>query len=172
VENASWLWRDVGDLFEVDDGSLPEIRITYKDDRAVAIAYDVIRKRAARIVSRAAYFWSYVRNEEIPLDAVPNAANLVVTGEAGPFHVVLGGIATTGVTIPDLGVFVFSDQLVLDYRLGPQWSQREVRALFDLLFTLASLDSQSAVILRSYGRREVNDNFSKAWQRWRADRGA
>jgi hypothetical protein len=170
--SASWHWQDVRDLFEVDDGSLPQIRITYKDKWAAAMAYALLRKRAARIASRAAYFWSNERGEEVPLDAVPNAAKLVVTGEAGPFHVVLSGIESQGAVIPDLGVFVFSDQLVLDYRMGPQWSEREVLGLFELLLALASLDPNAVVLLKDYGQREVRNNFSKAWQHWRAERGA
>lgn len=45
-------------------------------------------------------------------------------GLADPFHVVLGGIRGTNQVIPDLGVFVLTDGLVLSYRMGPEWGKR------------------------------------------------
>lgn len=163
-------WNDLRDLFEVDDGSLPEIRIRYVDRRATALGYDILQKRATGVVSPIPNFWSKVTEEEIPIAAVPNAAALVVSGEAEPFHVVLGGIDMNGTTIPDLGVFVFSDQIVLEYRMGPHWSHREVSALFELLTNLVTLDTQASISLKDRALDEVKDGFRKAWRHWCTDR--
>src|SRR5262245_34025026 len=111
-----WLWNELRDLFDRDDGSLPEIRVDYVDPAAMVAGYALLRGRAARVVSENAYFWSKTHSAERPLDSVPNAAALVASGEAEAFHVVLAGIQSRNAAIPDLGLFVFPDQLALDYR--------------------------------------------------------
>jgi hypothetical protein len=161
-----WLWDDLRDLFDTDDGSLPEIRVNYSDCSATVAGYALLRERAARIVSERASLWSNTQSTSLPVDSVPNAAALVVSGEAASFHVVLGGIQSQGVTIPDLGVFVFSDQLALDYRMGPDWGARELRALFALLAELAALDPQASV---SHWDTDAADRFKASWRRWAAE---
>jgi len=160
-----WLWDDLRDLFDTDDGSLPEIRVDYSDSSATVAGYALLRGRAARVVSERASLWSNTQSTNLPVDSVPNAAALVVSGEAASFHVVLGGIQSQGVTIPDLGVFVFSDQLALDYRMGPDWGARELGALFALLAELAALDPQASV---SHWDTDAADRFKAAWRRWAA----
>src|SRR5688572_8464470 len=124
MNEPPWLWQTLRDLFEVDDGSLPEIWLTFQDRSAVVAGYELVRSHSAGDVSKhQPHFWSKVRNEEVPVSAVPSPAALVVSGEAEPFHVVFGGVQSNGVPIPDLGLFVFPSQLVLDYRMGPEWSE-------------------------------------------------
>ena len=77
--------------------------------------YALLRSRAAEMATANPSFWSITDDAERLVDSVPNAAALVVSGDAESFHVVLRGIRSGGVTIPDLGVFVFPDQLALDY---------------------------------------------------------
>ena len=84
------------------------------------------RQRAERVLTEKPYFWSIVHDAEQALDSVSNAAALVVAGDAHPFVVVLGGIQAHDTTIPDLGVFVFPDQLTLFYRMGPDWDLCEL----------------------------------------------
>jgi hypothetical protein len=172
MNDASWLWRDLRDLFEIDDGSLPEIRVVYADRRAPVAGFGHLRKRAARVVTHNPSFWSNERNEDVALETVPDAAALVVSGSAEPFHVVLGGIESSGVVLPDLGVFVFSDALYLDYRMGPAWSEAEVRALFELLAELMAFDSQSSLSLEEGVVPEVAERFVAVWTRWRAEHAA
>src|SRR5262245_26156890 len=106
-----WLWGELHDLFDTDDGSLPEIRVDYSAPNATVAGYALLRERAAQIVTENPHFWSKTRDAECPLDSVSNAAALVVSGEAEAFHVVFGGIESRGMNIPDLGVFVFPGQL-------------------------------------------------------------
>jgi hypothetical protein len=163
---AMEIWNELRDLFDTDDGSLPEIRIDYANPTAAVSGYALLRKRAARVVSENAYFWSKTNNVECPLDSVPNAAALVVSGEAEPFHVVFGGIQSGGVTIPDLGVFVFQDQLALDYRMGPAWGPKQLGALFELLGELTAFDPHASLSLEEGVRPDVASRFQSAWQRW------
>lgn len=168
---VSWLWQDVRALFEADDGSLPEIRIAYRNTPATAIGYEQLVTSAAGVVSHA-YFWSKVREEEVPLDAVPNAAALVVSGEAEPFHVVLNAITSNDVMIPKVGVFVFPSELVLDYRMGAEWRESEVVALFELLSKLKAHDSHASILLKHRATRRIDARFARAWERWCHEHGA
>ncbi|MFK8185859.1 MAG: hypothetical protein AB8B99_20980 [Phormidesmis sp.] len=163
-----WLWNELRDLFDTDDGSLPEIRIDYRDSAAAVSGYALLRGRAARIVSEKPYFWSKTYDAERPLDSVYNAAALVVSGEAEAFHVVFGGIQSSSVTIPDLGIFVFPDQLALDYRMGPDWGPSELEAFFGLLGELASLDPYASLSLEEGVLPDVTARFQNAWRRWSA----
>lgn len=158
-------WAELHDLFETDDGSLPEIRVDFAAPDALVAGYAVLRARAARIVSEAPTFWS-IEAEERALDSVPNAAELVVSGDAEPFHVVLGGLDVGGVELPDLGVFVTPDQIALDYRMGPAWGPAQLGALFELLRELVRADPAARLTLEEGVRSEVRARFDAAWRRW------
>jgi hypothetical protein len=172
MRDDSWLWQSLRDLFQVDDGSLPEIRVNFVDSQATANGYELLRTRANSVVTQKPYFWSKARNAEVPLDSVPNPAALVVSGESEPFHVVLGGIDSNGAVMPDLGVFVFPDQLALDYQMGPQWNPSNVHALFRLLTELVALDSRATISLEENVVSEVEGRFRDAWRRWSAEHAA
>jgi hypothetical protein len=167
MKPISWLWTELHDLFDTDDGSLPEIRVNYVEREAMVAGYNLLRRRAARIVTEKPYFWSKVHNAERALDSVSNAATLVVSDEAEPFHVVLGGIQARNTTIPDLGVFVLPDQLALDYRMGPAWGASELEALFQVLLELRDLDPNATVSLEEDVVTEVSRRFESAWRRCR-----
>jgi hypothetical protein len=172
MKDSSWLWQSLRDLFEVDDGSLPEIWVNYVDTQATVSGYDLLRKRAVAVVTQEPYFWSMVQNAEVPLEAVPSPAALVVSGDAEPFHVVLGGIDSRGAVIPDLGIFVFPDQLALDYKMGPQWNQLKVQGLFGLLSELVAFDSRATLSLEENVIPDVRGRFYDAWHRWSAEHAA
>lgn len=96
---------------------------------------------------------------------MPNPAALVLSGGAHRFHVVWVGIASSGVTLPDLGVFVFPDRLVLDYRMGPSWGPGEVAAFFRLLTELAGLGTGAVLSLQDGARTDLESRFQDAWLR-------
>ena len=163
---TEWLWDNLRDLFDTDDGSLPEVRVDYSNSEATVAGYALLRGRAAHVVSERPDFWSNLQSANLPIDSVPNAASLVVSGEAESFHVLLGGVQSRGITIPDLGVFVFPDQLALDYRMGPAWGPIELGAFFALLGELAALDPKVSV---SHWDTDATDRFKDAWRRWTAE---
>jgi hypothetical protein len=166
------LWAELHDLFDTDDGSLPEVRVAYSDPKATIAGYNLLRKRASRIVTDNPSFWSKTEKEERPVDSVSNAAVLVVSGEAEAFHLVLGGIQLGGGAIPDIGVFVFPDQLCLDYRMGTAWGPHELEAFFALLAELTALDPQASVSLEEGVLAEIADRFQQVWHRWVAAHAA
>ena len=65
-----------------------------------------------------------------------------------------------------LGVFVFADQIALDYRIGPDWRSIELRAFFRLLLDLARLDHESSVTLEPPVLPVVAEHFQTCWSRF------
>jgi hypothetical protein len=164
-----WLWNELRDRFGTDDGSLPEVRVDYCDSAAVVSGYALLRRCAARVVRPDGYHGSKTHEVECPKDTVSSAAARVVAGEAEAFHVVLGGIRWGNVVIPDLGVFVFQEQLVLDYRMGPAWGPKELDAFFALLRELVSLEPGASLSLEEAVPARVATRFHDAWRRWSAE---
>ena len=146
---ASWLWEELREFFATDDGSLPEIRLNFSEPRAVARGLEFLRDRSR----------SYT-------PANPEVA------ESGAFHVTLAGIRSAGVTLPDLGLFVFPDQLALDYRMGPAWGEAEVECLFALLRTLIQLDPAASLSLEDHVEPRAAARFQSAWRRYLTEHAA
>jgi len=160
------LWDQLHDLFEKDDGSLPEVRVDYRDRNAVMRGYELLRSRV-HAISDQATFWSIAESQSKHIDSVPNPAALVVYGKAESFHVVFGGISFGRVVLPELGVFVFPDRLALDYRMGPKWGPAELEAFFKLLAELSVLDPKSTLSLDESILPEIAARFQDSWIRFR-----
>jgi hypothetical protein len=119
--------------FDTDDGSLPEITLTFADPSQVTRAFEHLFACGARNVSvGGGSLWLTASQSETPFSGASDAA-LVISGAADSFHVVLAGVICSGSSIPDLGVFVDTDSLTLDYRMGSSWGEPEVQSLLTLL---------------------------------------
>jgi hypothetical protein len=140
------LWSTFHSIFATDDGSLPEITIAHITPAGLADMWMYLRKAAVRYAGDD-WFWHHATEHETPLDSVPNAAALVITGEAEIFHTVLNGISFFGSVIPDLGVFVFQDAISLDYRMGHDWNAANLRALFELLRQIQNIEPSAHISL-------------------------
>lgn len=157
----SGVWSRLHSLFDTDDGSLPEVLVTELTSSGVAAVYAFIRSQAKAVSGRA--FWHRTLDREERLDLWPNAAFLVAIEEAEPFHVLASGLTFDGVTIPDLGVFIFQEEVALDYRMGKEWDEAHVLALFELLRRLATLDPHAQVRLERGILPEVEKAFLEEW---------
>ena len=104
------LWDQLHDLFDTDDGSLPDIEINNLGGKEVTDVYAYLRSHS-ELTSDEQYFWSITENKDVPVKSVANAAQLVIRGEAEVFHVVVKGLFFGGAIIPDLGIFVFKDAI-------------------------------------------------------------
>lgn len=165
----SSIFDELRDLFETDDGSLPEIRVRFSDRVAIVAGYALLRARAKGI-SGHAEFWSVARGELLSLDSVPNAAQLAVSGEAAPFHVVLSGIESRGVELPPLGVRIDPDQIALDYRMGAEWRAAEVEGFFELLADLGHPNPAATLGLEQGFPVDAHARVQRAWRRWASER--
>ncbi len=125
-------------LFTTDDGSLPEIELSNLTADEVIHGYEFVRNHSARIVTIAPYFWSVGKQCEVAIKYEDNPAIQVVSGEAEPFHLCFDGIKSpSGKRIPVLGIYVFPNALCFDYRMGSQWNQKSVQALFEFMSSIS-----------------------------------
>jgi hypothetical protein len=131
--------------FETDDGSLPEVEIAFDDQSNLEAAFRHLYDCGGFDVSRGpGQVWSKGSQSERSY-AGPADAALVASDELDPFHVVLRGIRGTEHAIPDLGVFVFSSGITIDYRMGAEWGSHEIESFLHLLRRLVKLGGSVAV---------------------------
>lgn len=154
-------WKKLRFLFETDDGSLPDIRIAGLSPDGVVSVFDLIRTRAT--LNSDAAFWHRVLDRAELLGAHRDPAGMVVSGEAGPFRVLASKISVGETILPDLGVFVFSDEVILDYRMGPEWDETKLGALFELLRSLTDAAPEARVKLDEHVLPEVERLFLDEW---------
>jgi hypothetical protein len=159
VSDVDRLYRQIGFLFDTDDGSLPELRLTGLTAGQTPLVYARLRKLATRI-NESAYFWNREAGRETPVDSVPNAAALVISGEADAFHFVLQDPRVGDVALPELGVFVLPGEVALDYRMGSEWGATKVAALVGLLCELQRLAPGSQLELEDYALAETRAQFA------------
>jgi hypothetical protein len=154
-------WKKLRFLFETDDGSRPEIRIAGLSPDGVASVFELIRSRAT--LDSDAAFWHRALDREELLTAYHDPAGMVASGDTEAFHVVASGISAGETILPDLGVFVFSDEIALDYRMGPEWGEAELGALFELLRILTAVAPEARVELDDHELPEVERLFMDEW---------
>ncbi|UHQ56258.1 hypothetical protein [Microbulbifer sp. YPW16] len=136
---------DLSEYFVTDDGSLPEVQVSFSVPSLVPVAFKHLYDRGARnVTANGGDLWIKTSKIEKPFLGHEDAA-LVASGDAEAFHVVLAGIAGSSTPIPDLGVFVYKDGLDFDYRMGAAWGKSEIQSFLTLLGQLCELGGQVSV---------------------------
>jgi hypothetical protein len=150
---------DLSRYFENDDGSLPEIEVEFSSAESLQRAFSYLFDLGAENVAiDGSYLWLRKERREEPFSG-PGDAALVTDGKADSFHVVLGSINVDGHRLPPLGVFVDASSLVIDYRMGQDWSRVKVGALISLLKSLIALGGNVSAV-RSWGA-DGQEDFSR-----------
>ena len=58
--------------------------------------------------------WHLPTESNVKLNQFPCAAEVMLKGEAESFHMLLKELRFEGVALPDLGAFIFKDEITLD----------------------------------------------------------
>ena len=101
-----------------------------------------------------------------------NAAALVASGLAAPFHFCISNLHVNGVELPVLGVFVFKDAIEIDYRMGPHWGPAEVEAFFGLLREICEFTPGAMIRPADCEGPPNSERFSEAWTEFLKHTGA
>ena len=141
------LWDALHPLFDTDDSLPPEIWINDLSDLGMEHIFAFLRAAGSTLPEVDCY-WDDRAQRERSIDSVPNAAQLVTRGEAAPFHMLVRGLSFSGATIPDLGVFILPQRIILDYRMGSAWGPAELVALFELFKAIHRLDPGATITLQ------------------------
>ena len=166
-----WLFDSVHSHFSGED-YVSWVHLNFANPDVVASAYSWLRDKATGLVDENTFVWSKRESREIPVDSVPNAAELVVRGEGDAFCVWLRGIVSAGVALPDLGFFVFPEQIEVNWQGGSEWGEAEVEAFFTLLSELASRDTQATLVMPEGAVDEYAQSFMRAWSRFLGEHAA
>ncbi|EKD82276.1 MAG: hypothetical protein ACD_39C01390G0001, partial [uncultured bacterium] len=130
-----WLWNETHHIFDVDDGSFPEICICGLSADQISAGYLFIRKIADFIVGGPRFFNS-AANCEMKLDEVENPARLVCEKRANPFHFMTRSIRYEQGRVHELGIFILDNAVALDYEKGPIWGEREIETPLHIILTI------------------------------------
>jgi hypothetical protein len=136
-------WKRYHEYFDEHDGSLPEVRLSGIQAPHLSAVFDRLRGAASRLSEST--FWDPRLEQDFLVASVPNAALLVASSAVPSFHVVLQGVRVGGIRVPDIGVFVFPDQVALDYQPGSEWNETALEAFLELV-RQASLEAPEAVV--------------------------
>lgn len=159
------LWNKVRTCFDTDDGLLPGIVIGGLTVDGVSRIYRTLRNRS-QLTSAAPECWVESQQASVSIDSLPGAAEMVATEKAEPFHHCVSGLRVGDVVLPVLGVFVFPTDIEIDYRMGPEWGQREGHAFFLLLRELIRCEPGAWVRPAEFEGPPDPEAFQKAWDRF------
>jgi hypothetical protein len=157
------LWQMVKDLFETDDGSLPDIFIEGLEANQVIRVIEWLAALAGPLPPVTV--WSRKDETELEMDKLENAAFEVISGNIDPFRVNVGGLAIHGIRLPEMTVFIDKNEIAFDYRMGPSWNEVTVMALFDLLAGIKGIAPNAAIFQAFEGYyQNPNNSFRTAFE--------
>jgi hypothetical protein len=113
----TWLWTLLHDLFDTDDGTLPELDLPYSSREALAEGYAAIVAKSHSLMPEDATV-ERIDGRTVPVATLKNPAALVAWDQAKGLHVLAAGVTLNGTVLPDLGLSVSSKEITLDYRMG------------------------------------------------------
>jgi hypothetical protein len=167
--DTSEVWVNLRDLFENDDGALPEIELSDLTKEHIKDIFMFLKSRGQDITINGAHFWDKTIKQSRSVASVENAALCVVNYLAEPFHMVIGNLKSKETIIPPLGLFVFQESISLDYRKGSHWNPENITALLELLCELNRIAPEIKISLQEGTSRDVQDNFKIIWQQFKGE---
>lgn len=133
------------DYFETDDGSLPEIEVSFSEPVHIVKAFAYLFALGAKNhPANEPTLWMKASQTEVPFTD-PEDVALVTSGQAESLQILLSDITRAGCHLPDLGVLVGLNELILDYRMGPDWGPPQIEGLMALLRDLQALGGEVSV---------------------------
>lgn len=163
VERSMNNWPDVKHLFATDDGSLPDIYIrNISHDQTIEI-YDWLMKRCK--ITGDARVWSIEKKQEVLICDLIDPAEAVIDEKVEAFMHGLVELRVDSIELPRLAVTVSKEGISFDYRMGAEWTERAVLALFKLLHQIHLLAPNARIFQTDEGYySQPNHEFSNAFK--------
>ena len=96
------LWPKVRHLFEVDDGTLPDIYIQNLTNEQIVLTYEWVMSQCA--ISQDPVLWSTEKEIDVPICEIQYPAREFVAKRVETFRHLVEGLCICGVTLPQLSV--------------------------------------------------------------------
>lgn len=164
-------WPRVKHLFERDDGSLPDIFVENLSPDEIVVVYEWLLSQCT--IAGDPTLWSLEAEQDVPIREVPYPARAFVQRKVASFRHCLASLVVGKVELPTLSVCVEPEGVSFDYRMGSEWGEREVLALFELLRQLCQLVPNARILQADEGGySRPNVEFSEALQAYAANADA
>lgn len=134
-------WKELGEYFELEDGSLPDLlTFCFSRKEAVSEAFEYLRSISQPIDVEPTLYHLKLE-KRMSLISVELPAMLVASGEAESFCLMFyGALSHDKKGFPELGVFVYPDDLQFYYRPGPDWSAGSLEKLFEIMSLISKIE--------------------------------
>ncbi len=118
--------------FDKDDGFLPEIAFEGYRASEVASIYKNLYKLSDPSSLDSA-LWHIPSKSDMKLNQFLCAVKVMQNGDAEPFHMLFVKPTYEGIVLPNLGAYISSNEIILDYRRGVEWSEDKINILMKLI---------------------------------------
>ena len=115
-----WLWNTTHDIFDETEGDFVEICICGLSAEQVTAGYNFIRSKTRGLRGNPT-FYSYEAQDDLAIDEVLNAAEIVCKRQGKPFHFVSATTKIGRCNLSDLGFFIFEDLMTALILTNPQY---------------------------------------------------
>lgn len=126
--NKSNLCQQFGYFFNTDDGGLPEIEIKNLSKKEGKNIFLSLFESGGKL-SDNQRIW--VKDSEINCEDFEDLSSLYDALLEPSQHVIVEKIQVGASTIPPIGVFAFENEIELNYKMGKEWNENSIYALFD-----------------------------------------
>lgn len=156
-----WLWNNTHDIFDIDDGTYPEICLCGLSGQQVVFGYNLIRAKSRRL-SGFPTFYSLEAMQTFGLDDIGNAAEIVVARHAKPFHFVASNIKFNRANLYDIGFFIFDNAICFDFKRSPLWGELEIETLLLLILAIKQESTEAFIHLGSWAKPDYRSRLDEA----------
>ncbi|VAW59317.1 hypothetical protein MNBD_GAMMA11-1417 [hydrothermal vent metagenome] len=162
------LWNHLSHLFEKDDGSLPDIFVENISEQEQEKIYSWIMSISKPYGNPIV--WSNKENRDIQIADIESPVRQFVDGNIESFRFELEGLKIEGILIPQLTICVNLNEVEFDYRMGKEWGQKELKALFVFLSEIKQIAENAKILQADEGRYEnPNNEFTEAFETYYAE---
>jgi hypothetical protein len=162
-------WLQIADLFDVDDGSLPDVFVDNLSPEQLEQIYIWVMSQCVVVGDPSA--WHVTQEKDIPLRAISAPARAFTNGEIETFRHGLGGLAIGGCELPLLTVSLETPRCMsFDYRSGSEWNERTINAFLQFVLGIREQAPNARISHTDEGIWErPNSKFTAALDQFHAE---
>ena len=159
-----WLWNTTHDIFDETEGDFVEICICGLSAEQVTAGYNFIRSKTRGLRGNPT-FYSYEAQDDLAIDEVLNAAEIVCKRQGKPFHFVSATTKIGRCNLSDLGFFIFDNAIAIDFQRGSAWGEIQILSLLKIISEIRQNASESFIRLSSRLNPEYRSRLETAMQK-------
>ncbi|MCH7927140.1 MAG: hypothetical protein IID03_04045 [Candidatus Dadabacteria bacterium] len=154
-------WPKLHDLFDTDDGSLPDVFLDGLSGQHVCAVYSWVMSQAE--IYDDPTLWSESAAKDILIKEIDDPAGMVVSGDVYQFRHGLISLVVGGVEMPGLSICVEPTQISFDYHMGADWGAPQLEALFEFLSGVVRIAPEAKISHHFEGDEKESPEFAEAF---------